>query len=717
MIPVYVNNNLVLVPQTASVLEACETVGVTVPRFCYHSQLPIAGNCRMCLVEVEKSPKPQASCAMPVTKNMRVFTDTPLVKKAREGVLEFLLLNHPLDCPICDQGGECDLQDQALTFGSDKSRFFEFKRGTSDKNLGPLVKTIMTRCIHCTRCVRFASEIAGVGILGTTNRGKETEIGLYVGELMSSELSGNLVDVCPVGALTSKPYAFSSRPWELRSTETLDFSDAVGSNVVVELKETEILRIQPKQNDFVNRVWLSDRGRFSFDGYKNQRLITPFFRTGESGYAAVSWGKVNPIMRDINKLLILKQSLVNQTLLSRGVTLSQLFSKLAVVCSNSVSTEDLFNLKQNCSKLGIKTFGHSGTHAPVSQLDSSSFFDCDLTVSDLPKTELCILIGSNPRFEAAVFNIQLRKRFTFGLFKTYSVGVPHTPTFATTFTGVSTSLLVKLGEGSSKLCKEIVTKTTTIIAGSSVFKRVDYTLFNNLFVSLKKVANIGVEGNLVTGFLNRETNAVGAALCGIACISKEELGKAGIVYLIGEDHNTDTLNSLITDPQKIIIYQGAHNQFFTNSSDLILPATSLLEAAGSFISFNRQVQKSKVVLKSLGDAKPHNDICSLFSLSLFSASVGILPTNFFTSVFLGADFASDSTELFLPITKNINTAPVPFTAFSSILYYSQKQRFARTPYLPSVFDFHLTSALTRASKLMVKCSQASRLNHKNFITL
>ena len=251
MIPVYVNNNYVLVPQTASVLEACETVGVTVPRFCYHSQLPIAGNCRMCLVEVEKSPKPVASCAMPVTKNMRIFTDTPLVKKAREGVLEFLLLNHPLDCPICDQGGECDLQDQALTFGSDKSRFFEFKRGVSDKNLGPLVKTIMTRCIHCTRCVRFASEIAGVGILGTTNRGKESEIGLYVGELMSSELSGNLVDVCPVGALTSKPYAFSARPWELRSTETLDFSDAVGANVVVELKETEILRVQPKQNDFV----------------------------------------------------------------------------------------------------------------------------------------------------------------------------------------------------------------------------------------------------------------------------------------------------------------------------------------------------------------------------------------------------------------------------------------------------------------------------------
>jgi NADH dehydrogenase (ubiquinone) Fe-S protein 1 len=319
----------------------------------------------MCLVEVEKSPKPVASCAMPVTKNMRIFTDTPLVKKAREGVLVFLLLNHPLDCPICDQGGECDLQDQALTFGSDKSRFFEFKRGTSDKNLGPLVKTIMTRCIHCTRCVRFAADVAGIGVLGTTNRGKETEIGLYVGELMSSELSGNLVDVCPVGALTSKPYAFSARPWELRSTETLDFSDAVGSNVVVELKETEILRIQPKQNDFVNRVWLSDRGRYSFDGYKNQRLATPFLRSSQYNYIPVGWKKVTSVLKSINKFLLLKQSLTNRALFTKVVTFGQLFSKLAVVCSNSMSTNDLFALKQSCSKLGIQAFGHSGTYAPV----------------------------------------------------------------------------------------------------------------------------------------------------------------------------------------------------------------------------------------------------------------------------------------------------------------------------------------------------------------
>jgi len=715
MIPVYVNNNFVLVPQTASVLEACESLGVTVPRFCYHSQLPIAGNCRMCLVEVEKSPKPVASCAMPVTKNMRIFTDTPLVKKAREGVLEFLLLNHPLDCPICDQGGECDLQDQALTFGSDKSRFFEFKRGTSDKNLGPLVKTIMTRCIHCTRCVRFASEIAGVGILGTTNRGKETEIGLYVGELMSSELSGNLVDVCPVGALTSKPYAFSARPWELRSTETLDFSDAVGSNVVVELKETEILRIQPKQNDFVNRVWLSDRGRFSFDGYKNQRLASPFFRTVQSTYIPVKWRKVTSILANINKFLVLKQGLLNRALYAKVVTFGQLFSKLAVVCSNSMSTQDLFALKQNCSKLGIKTFGHSGTYAPVSELDSSTSFGCDLTTSDLPKTELCILVGTNPRFEAAVFNIQLRKRFTFGLFQTYSVGVPHTPTFATTFAGVSSSFLIKLGEGSSKLCKEVVAKTSAIIAGSSVFKRIDRSLFNILFTSLKKVAAIGSETALTTGFLNSETNAVGAALCGIKAVNKEELNSASVVYLVGEDHNNDTLNSLIANPDKLVIYQGAHNQFFTNASDLVLPSISLLETSGLFLSFDGRAQKSNIVSKGLGEAKSHDEIYSIFKSSLLSTSISTVPVNFFTSALLENNSKADVVETFLPSVKELNTVQPLFNNFSGTLYYTQKHRFVRTPYSASVFDFHLVNTVTRASKLMVKCSHASRLNHKNFI--
>jgi NADH dehydrogenase (ubiquinone) Fe-S protein 1 len=258
----------VLVENGSSVLQACEQVGIEIPRFCFHERLLIAGNCRMCLVEIEKSPKPQASCAIPVGPGMKIFTDTPLVKKAREGVLEFLLLNHPLDCPICDQGGECDLQDQAMIFGSDRSRFFHRKRGVEDKNLGPLVKTIMTRCIHCTRCVRFATEVAGVEVLGTTSRGIDTEIGTYVEKMFDSELSGNIIDLCPVGALTSKPYAFTSRPWELRLTESVDVMDSVGSNIRVDTRGTEIMRIIPRLNEEINEEWISDKTRFFYDGLK-----------------------------------------------------------------------------------------------------------------------------------------------------------------------------------------------------------------------------------------------------------------------------------------------------------------------------------------------------------------------------------------------------------------------------------------------------------------
>jgi len=252
MTKVFVNDIEVLVKRGSTALQACEAVGIEIPRFCYHERLSIAGNCRMCLVEVEKIPKPVASCAMPLMDGMKIYTDTPLVKKAREAVLEFLLLNHPLDCPICDQGGECDLQDQAMVFGSDRSRFYETKRSVEDKNCGPLVKTIMTRCIHCTRCVRFSTEIAGVEDLGTTGRGEDTEIGTYVGKTLESELSGNVIDLCPVGALTSKPYAFTSRPWEIRNTNSIDVSDAVGSNTRIDFRGTEILRVLPRFNEDIN---------------------------------------------------------------------------------------------------------------------------------------------------------------------------------------------------------------------------------------------------------------------------------------------------------------------------------------------------------------------------------------------------------------------------------------------------------------------------------
>ena len=288
MIKIFINNQLVLVPANTSVLEACESVGIIIPRFCFHERLNVAGNCRMCLVEIEKSPKPIASCAFPVTQNMKIFTDSPLVHKARENVVEFLLLNHPLDCPICDQGGECDLQDQALIFGSDKTRFFFSKRAVEDKNCGPLIKTIMTRCIHCTRCVRFFQDIVGEEDFGTTLRGKETEIGTYIGKSLVSELSGNIIDLCPVGALTSKPYAFIARSWEIKNVETIDITDAVGSNIKVNFKEGEILRVMPSLNDAINEEWISDKARFFFDMLKTQRISQPFFKKADV-FNKVSW--------------------------------------------------------------------------------------------------------------------------------------------------------------------------------------------------------------------------------------------------------------------------------------------------------------------------------------------------------------------------------------------------------------------------------------------
>ncbi|HET6222716.1 MAG TPA: NADH-quinone oxidoreductase subunit NuoG, partial [Dongiaceae bacterium] len=266
------------VPAGLNVLQACELAGAEIPRFCYHERLSVAGNCRMCLVEMEKSPKPIASCAMPVAEGMVIKTDTPLVKKARHGVMEFLLINHPLDCPICDQGGECDLQDQAMAYGFGRSRYQENKRAVLDKNFGPLVKTIMTRCIHCTRCVRFATEVAGVEELGATGRGEHMEIGTYVEKALSSELSGNIIDLCPVGALTSKPYAFMARPWELKKTESIDVLDAVGSNIRVDARGNEVMRVLPRLNEDINEEWISDKTRFACDGLRSQRLDRPYVR-------------------------------------------------------------------------------------------------------------------------------------------------------------------------------------------------------------------------------------------------------------------------------------------------------------------------------------------------------------------------------------------------------------------------------------------------------
>ncbi|CAI0568282.1 unnamed protein product [Linum tenue] len=372
-IEVFVDGYPVKIPKGMTVLQACEIAGVDIPRFCYHSRLSIAGNCRMCLVEVEKSPKPVASCAMPALPGMKIKTDTPLAKKAREGVMEFLLMNHPLDCPICDQGGECDLQDQSMAFGSDRGRFTEMKRSVVDKNLGPLVKTVMTRCIQCTRCVRFATEVAGTQDLGMLGRGSGEEIGTYVEKLMTSELSGNVIDICPVGALTSKPFAFKARNWELKGTESIDVSDAVGSNIRIDSRGPEVMRILPRLNEEINEEWISDKTRFSYDGLKRQRLNDPMIRGSDGRFKTVSWRDALAVVAEV---------------------IHQVKPEEIVGIAGQLSdAESMMVLKDFLNKMGSNNVTCEG-NGPSPVADLRSGYIMNTGISDLEKADAFLLVGT-----------------------------------------------------------------------------------------------------------------------------------------------------------------------------------------------------------------------------------------------------------------------------------------------------------------------------------
>jgi NADH dehydrogenase (ubiquinone) Fe-S protein 1 len=395
-VEVFIDNISVLVEPGTTVLQAAAMVGVEIPRFCYHERLAVAGNCRMCLVEVEKSPKPVAACAMPVMKGWHIKTNSEMTRKAREGVMEFLLMNHPLDCPICDQGGECDLQDQAMAFGSDRSRFEDIyhtgKRAVEDKDIGPLVKTIMTRCIHCTRCIRFASEVAGVDDLGTTGRGNDMQVGTYVEKLFLSELSGNIIDLCPVGALTNKPYSFSARPWEIRKVQSIDVLDAIGSNIILSTRTGEVLRVVPRENDDINEEWLSDKSRFACDGLKRQRLIAPMLRKPDGEFEAVEWESA---------LITIAQAL-------KGAGKGNVAAVAGALCD----AESMAALKDLVNKLGSdnvcteQKFPTGGVGAGF-----RSTYLLNSTIAACEEADTVLLVGTNPRYEAPLLNTRFRKGY------------------------------------------------------------------------------------------------------------------------------------------------------------------------------------------------------------------------------------------------------------------------------------------------------------------
>ncbi|TAN75411.1 MAG: NADH-quinone oxidoreductase subunit G, partial [Magnetospirillum sp.] len=408
-----------------TIIQAADQLGIEIPRFCYHERLAIAGNCRMCLVEVEKMPKPVASCAMPVGEGMVVKTNTPVVRKARQGVMEFLLLNHPLDCPICDQGGECDLQDQAMAYGSDKGRCQEGKRAVPDKDYGPLVQTMMTRCIQCTRCVRFISEIAGTPVLGGIGRGEHLEITRYVGAVVSSELSGNLIDLCPVGALTNKPAAYTYRSWELKKTESVDAMDALGASIRVDTRGNEVIRVLPRVNEDVNEEWLSDRSRFACDGLKRQRLDRPYVRK-DGKLVAVTWPEAFAAIADRLKGLA--------------------GSKIAAIAGDQADAEAMVAYKDLLAALGSVNLDcrQDGAAADPSARASYLF---NSTAAGIEQADALLLIGTNPRKEAPVLNARIRKRWQKGGFKVARIGHKGDLTYKYEHLGDEASVLTDIAEG------------------------------------------------------------------------------------------------------------------------------------------------------------------------------------------------------------------------------------------------------------------------------
>ena len=448
---IYINNNEVEVLQNCTIFEACSFIGINLPRFCYHKELSIAGNCRMCLVEIEKLSKPIAACAMPISQNMKIFTDTPLVKKAREGVLELILLNHPLDCPICDQGGECDLQDQVMSFGSDSTRFYEKKRKVEDKNFNPLIKTIMTRCIHCTRCERFASEIIGTDALGTINRGQQTEITHYIDKLVFSELSGNLIDLCPVGALTSKPYSYNARPWELKSAESIDIFDSLGTLIRVDYKESKIIRILPK----LNQELITDKIRFSHDGLFNNRLTQPLEKYINNNLKSISWYQA------IKKLLINLKSTNPK--------------KICFILGNNLDSESIIASKLLTNNYRISKI----VHDRFIKLSPTFLNNYTFTLENINKTDFFFIININAQIEAALLNLQIQKNVVKKNITSLSTGFIFNSTYKSN-KNISLNLFNYLSILESKSVNSIIlkiSKSPLLMYGSGLLERIDSLKF------------------------------------------------------------------------------------------------------------------------------------------------------------------------------------------------------------------------------------------------
>ncbi len=662
MLKVKVNNIDLEVEEGLSVLQACEQAGAEIPRFCYHEKLSIAGNCRMCLVEIEKSPKPVASCAMPVLEGMSIKTNTSLVEKARKGVMEFLLANHPLDCPVCDQGGECDLQDQSMFYGVDKSRYKENKRKVSEKYMGPLIKTQMTRCIHCTRCIRFATEVAGVIEIGATGRGEDMQITTYLEKSMESELSANVIDLCPVGALTSKPYVFESRPWELKKTETIDVMDAVGSNIRVDTYGWEVKRILPRINEDINDEWISDKTRYACDGIKNQRLDTPYIKT-QGKFKETSWDfALNNIAEKI------KESLPE---------------KIAGITGDLTNMETLYIVKEFFQKtIKSKNLESRTDDFYVNNEDRQNYI-FNSTINGIEESDLIILVGTNPRYEATILNSRIRKSFVKNKTEIYSFGDIGDLTYPYKILDNKTETIKDIIENKNKLSNKIKnTKKPIVIIGQSALKlksgKFIFEKFKEFLMQNNKINN---EWNSLN-VLSKDASTVGAYDLDILSLNDEnnsilkriKNNQFDILFLIGQD------NLNFKKKNEFIIYIGTHGDKGAEIADVILPGATYTEQDGYFTNLEGKIQKAYKSSYPPGKAKEDwkivNDLSTLIKRK---------------KIYQNKEELIDSMMNYMKLNKKNKNNKITETEFLS------------EKILIDPIDYYYSNVIARSSNTMSKC--------------
>nr|WP_298684207.1 NADH-quinone oxidoreductase subunit NuoG [uncultured Dongia sp.] len=661
------------VPGGITVLQACELAGKEIPRFCYHERLSVAGNCRMCLVEQEKAPKPVASCAMPVAEGMVIKTDSPLVQKARKGVMEFLLITHPLDCPICDQGGECDLQDQAVAFGKSFSRYQEEKRAVTDKDFGPLVRTEMTRCIQCTRCIRFATEVAGVEVLGATSRGEHMEVTTYVEKGIASELSGNLIDLCPVGALTSKPYAFTARPWELTKTESIDVADAVGVNIRIDSRGREVLRVLPRLNEDVNEEWMADKGRFWVDGLKRQRLDRPFVR--ENGkLKPASWGEAFAAIAARVK----------------GVD----GKRIAAIVGDQCDAESMFALKELMASLGSPNLDCRQDGAALDATNRASYL-FNSTIAGIDKADVILLVGTNPRWEAPVLNARIRKRHLKGGLKVASVGAVGDLTYPVEMLGAGAETLSQIASGGNSFSDALKNaKAPMIIVGQGVLTRPDGAAVLGLARKVAEAANVVREGWNGFNVLQTAAARVGGLELGFVpqsggrdvngILDGAQKGEIEIVYLLGADEiDTNRLGSAF------VIYQGHHGDRGAHRADVVLPGAAYTEKDGTYMNIEGRAQLGRLAIFPPGDAKADWSI-----LRALSESVGKK---------LGFDTIEQlRRKLYQAFPRFQRLGAIEPAAWTS---FGGQGEVGRDQFRPAIANYYMTDPISRASATMAQCTE------------